>query len=231
MANPQKENGYTAIANEILEQLVKANLNGTEMSIVLYVLRKTYGYQKKQDAISYSQFLNIIPVTRPTLWKSLKILQLVKIIKLVKRGDSKKASNLYAFNKNYDEWQLVKKTKLVNFRTTQLVKKSKPTKENIQKKDTTKNKVSYQLMEKFKEITGLENPDGDYQKDNLFQTRYTVKKIKEQIKKQENIEADDERVLLAFEWILTKMDSFHKNNATNILYINRNFNKIINSIK
>ena len=133
MANPQKENGYTAIANEILEKIIASGLNGTEIFIILYILRKTYGYQKKEDIISLSQFMKVIPVTKPSICKALKILQLVKIIKLVKKT---KLGNSYLFNKNYNEWQLVKKTKLVKKQVIKLVKKIYHTKEKKYTKET-----------------------------------------------------------------------------------------------
>lgn len=133
MASPQKENGYTPIANEILEKLIASNLNGTEIAVVLFILRKTYGYAKKQDEISISQFLSAIPVTKTSLCSALRNLQLVKIIKLVKKGNSLKSSNLWAFNKDYDTWQLVKKSKLVKKSLKQLVKKTLHTKEIITK--------------------------------------------------------------------------------------------------
>lgn len=143
MANPQKENGFTAIANEILEALINAGLNGSEWAVVMLVLRKTYGFQKKEDEIALSQFTKNTPYTLPTICKALKVLQLVKVIKLVKVGKSKICSNLYTFNKNYEEWQLVRKAKLVKVRKStskdleiQLVKKPLDTKETIQKKDT-----------------------------------------------------------------------------------------------
>jgi phage replication O-like protein O len=143
MANPQKENGYTPIANEILEKIISSGLNGTEKAVILHILRKTYGFQKKEDEISLSQFMVSIPVSRQTLCSALEVLQLVKIVRLVKKGNSKKASNLWAFNKNYDEWQLVKKAKLVKKISAtsqvfhkQLVKKTRHTKEILQNKDT-----------------------------------------------------------------------------------------------
>ena len=149
MASPQKENGYTGIANELLEKIVASGLNGTEMAIILHIIRKTYGFQKKQDEISLSQFMKAIPVSKPTVCNALNNLQLVKILKLVKKGSSLHSSNLWAFNKNYDEWQLVKKSKLVKKtkRTskenlTQLVKKPLHTKETIQKKYTKERVIS-----------------------------------------------------------------------------------------
>lgn len=140
MANPQIENGHTKIANDLLEKIIACGLNGTEISAILFVIRKTYGFQKKQDTISLRQFTDAIPVSRPSMCKALKTLQLVKVLKLVKKGNSKTMANLYAFNKNYDEWQLVKKSKLVKFSHStskdieiQLVKVSLPSKETYKR--------------------------------------------------------------------------------------------------
>jgi phage replication O-like protein O len=136
MASPQKENGYTSISNELFEKIISSGLNGTELSIVLFIIRKTYGFQKKEDQISLSQFTDTIPCTKPSICKALKNLQLVKIIKLVKKGNSKISSNLWSLNKDYDSWQLVKKFKLVKVSQptskdshSQLVKRSLHTKE------------------------------------------------------------------------------------------------------
>lgn len=109
MASPQKENGYTAIANEILEELVKADLLSSELRIILFILRKTYGYQKKQDIISLSQFSKGCCLSRPTIVKSIKNLVIKNL--LVKTAlPSSKIS--FSFNKDYDKW-VVKTAKLV----------------------------------------------------------------------------------------------------------------------
>ncbi|MDP4226018.1 MAG: replication protein [Bacteroidota bacterium] len=143
MANPQKENGHTGIANDILEHLIASDLNGTEMKVALLIIRKTYGWNKKEDEISLSQFMDKIPATKQTICTALERLQLVKIIRLVKKGNSRLSSNTWSFNKDYDNWQLVKKSGLVKVsqKTSQvfsnkLVKKTRHTKDNIQKKYT-----------------------------------------------------------------------------------------------
>jgi len=41
MANPQIEDGYTRIANEILENLIAFDLSGQEVRVALFVIRKT----------------------------------------------------------------------------------------------------------------------------------------------------------------------------------------------
>ena len=47
MANPQLEDGYTKIANEILEALAGINLSPYEGRALFFLIRKTYGWKKK----------------------------------------------------------------------------------------------------------------------------------------------------------------------------------------
>ena len=56
MANPQAENGYTPIANEIVEALYRVNLSAYESRVLWYLCRKIYGWSKKTDWIALSQF-------------------------------------------------------------------------------------------------------------------------------------------------------------------------------
>ena len=100
MANPQKENGFTAIANEVLEQLVKLRIPPSEKDILMLVIRKTYGYQKKQDRISLTQFELGTGLSRVTVVKALK--------NLSARGLLVKSGLLLGFNKNYETWGVVK---------------------------------------------------------------------------------------------------------------------------
>lgn len=158
MASPQTENGYTKIANEILEAIISSGLNGTELACIFHILRKTYGFNKLEDEISLSQFQKSLPFTRPSICKALRNLQLVNIIKLVKIGKSKICSNRYAFNKNYEGWQLVKKSKLVKIRIptskdldSELVNKPLHTKEKIQ------NKIQKKEYGEFKNVKLLED--------------------------------------------------------------------------
>jgi phage replication O-like protein O len=61
---PQLENGYTRIANEILEALCKVKLSGRELRAVLALIRLTYGWGHKEDQIAYSQFAALTGIAR-----------------------------------------------------------------------------------------------------------------------------------------------------------------------
>ena len=55
MANPQLENGFTSISNELLEQLALHHLSPNQWQVLLFIIRKTYGYHKKVDYIANKQ--------------------------------------------------------------------------------------------------------------------------------------------------------------------------------
>src|SRR3990167_701531 len=84
MANVQIEKGYTRIANEALEALVKVRLPPSEKDILFFIIRKTYGYGKKEDRISLTQFEKGTELSRPTVVRALSNLLTRKI--LVKAG-------------------------------------------------------------------------------------------------------------------------------------------------
>lgn len=152
----QLENGnYTRIVNKVLDELVKVSLLGVELSICIFVIRKTWGYNKTSDQISISQIEQGVKRSRPTVVKALKNLQLVNILQLVKVGSSKSQSSEWKFNKHYTKWtfnnKLVNTPELVKYndptskeKLSQLVKTPKHTKDNTkekQKKVILANKV------------------------------------------------------------------------------------------
>ena len=80
MANPQLENGYTRIANEILEELAKFPFNGSQLRMILFLLRKTYGYRKKTDKISLSQWEKGTGLNKRTIQRELIQLEAMNVI-------------------------------------------------------------------------------------------------------------------------------------------------------
>ncbi len=106
--NPQVENGFTAISNEVMEALSSFRLSGQEWQCLCVILRKTYGWNKKTDAISLDQFSLLSKMVRPHIVRSLKNLLSKKVITITKNGNRLKP-NTYGFNKHYDQWVLSKK--------------------------------------------------------------------------------------------------------------------------
>lgn len=98
----QIENGnFTRIANAILDSLVSAQISGSELRIVLAVIRKTYGYQKKEDSISLSQLQKITNISKRNIIYLLQNLEAKKIL-IISRSNYQ--CNLIRFNKYSDTW-------------------------------------------------------------------------------------------------------------------------------
>lgn len=136
MTTPQKENGYTAIANEIMDAMVKYRIPGEQMQCLLFILRKTYGFNKKSDKISLSQFVKGTGIKRRAVARAIKALQDKNII-FVKKGGAKKDTIIvseYTFNKRFKSWKssVKKDTGSVKI-DRKVVSKKTHTKDNITK--------------------------------------------------------------------------------------------------
>lgn len=99
MVSPQIENGYLKLANEIVDALYKINLSAYESRILWFIFRKTYGWNKKSDCISYSQFEET-GINRRHIGRALKQLKERKIVNV--SGSGYKLH--YTLQKDYTKW-------------------------------------------------------------------------------------------------------------------------------
>ncbi len=97
MANPQVENGFTKIANEILEALVKTKLTQSEWRVLFFIIRKTYGWHKKIDRLALSQIALGTGIARQNVFRTLQSLIRKNI---VLRPDNRHIG----FQKDYSKW-------------------------------------------------------------------------------------------------------------------------------
>lgn len=101
---PQCEDGYTKIANELLEALFKVRIPGESMQIFLMILRKTYGYGKKEDRIALCQFQET-GISKTHIIRAISKLLEMRII--IKSGTGYNVT--YGINKHHGEWQALPK--------------------------------------------------------------------------------------------------------------------------
>lgn len=132
-ASPQKEKGYTAIANEIMEALSKMRIAGEARQVLDFILRKTYGFNKKKDAISLSQFYLGTGMTKTNIIRAIKHLQSLNIINVIKKDNGN--SNIYWFNKDYTSWKPLPKKITVIKKDNKLLSKKLHTKVDNTKVD------------------------------------------------------------------------------------------------
>ena len=102
MANPQKENGFTPIASELVEALAEINLSAYESRILWALFRKTYGWHKKADRVSRSQFAEITGLDPRHISRTLANLLSRNII--IKKAVSPQVV-IYSIQKDYTLWK------------------------------------------------------------------------------------------------------------------------------
>jgi phage replication O-like protein O len=102
-ADIQIDNGdYARVHNAILDALASARLTGSEFRCVLFLLRKTYGWNKKEDRISLSQWATGTNMIRSNIVGILRELERKSII--YRRIDEGQVP-VFGFNKYVEEWQ------------------------------------------------------------------------------------------------------------------------------
>lgn len=165
--NPQPDKNYIQVSHQFLEALIEYPTSGAEDKVLCLILRKTWGFKKKSDQISLTQFTKKVPFSRPTIVKALKSLEGDQVIIV----DRTKRINEYMANKFHDTWkkrQIVKQSDHQLRRVTRRVKESdqdRLTPLNTQKKKETltkeKNNTAKRVVEKSnmyqKEISKLTN--------------------------------------------------------------------------
>lgn len=99
----QVENGnFARIHNDISERLAYTDLNGSEFRCLWFLLRKTYGFQKKEDDISYSQFSEGTGLDRRNVMRSLEKMVQRGIIYRKENGNNRPQT--WGFNKYFEQW-------------------------------------------------------------------------------------------------------------------------------
>lgn len=149
MANPQKENGYTMIANELLEALVRIRISGEARQVLDMIFRKTYGFHKKEDTIALSQFCLATGLKKPIVCRALaKLIEMNLIIKK-DNGDG----IIYRFNKDYTTWKPLSKKITLSKKIMTVIKKDNAslsllstTKDNTTKDTLTKDNTIVRIF-------------------------------------------------------------------------------------
>lgn len=101
MSSIQLENGYTRIANKILEEMAKIKLSPTQYRLLFVIWRFTYGFNRKEHKISLAFLSEATGCDLRQIQRELKKLEERRLIfQKIKSGSSRRIS----FNKNYNEW-------------------------------------------------------------------------------------------------------------------------------
>lgn len=102
MSKAATQSGFTQVPNSILEALCKVNLSKYEWRVLLFILRKTYGYHKQSDRIPLSQFSQGTGLDRRHVHRALKSLWVKGMIIKTGRGNG----IAYAIQLDSTKWRL-----------------------------------------------------------------------------------------------------------------------------
>jgi len=122
VASPQVENGYTRIANELMEVIPLYKFNGTQFRILFVVLRYTYGFQRKSHELSLTFIADSTGIHKQQIKRELDILIKNKVL-VEEEPPSFNKPRTIQFNKNYNEWLISRQST----KTLTVNKKAYPT--------------------------------------------------------------------------------------------------------
>lgn len=105
------EDGFTRIANLILEALAMVRINSTQTGICLFLMRRTFGWNRSQDAVSLGDFAAACGTSKTYISRQLADLLRKNIIRHLAYEPGK--TLIYAFVTNINEWD----TSCINLET------------------------------------------------------------------------------------------------------------------
>ncbi|EPV6087093.1 replication protein [Proteus mirabilis] len=108
------DDGYTRIANELLESLSCCNLTVRQLRVMLAIIRKTYGFGKKVDRISDSQLADVSGLSRQNVNKAKK--ELISMNYIILEG------NKIGVNKEVSAWKNQSRDSVSNLKTKKVSK-------------------------------------------------------------------------------------------------------------
>jgi phage replication O-like protein O len=106
--SPQLEDGFTPIANDIMDALARTRFSGYDRSVLDFLFRKTYGWSKKSDLIALGQFVDATRISKPNIVHTIARLVKRNIIGVVKSNNG--SLTRYEFNKHWGTWEALSKS-------------------------------------------------------------------------------------------------------------------------
>lgn len=177
MAKPQLEDGFTRIANEILDVVMKTKFNGTQYKIVMAIWRYTYGFNRKKHEFSLNFLAEATQTHKQQIKKELDRLIEMNVLTVYKEAGFNTSREI-GFNKYYNKWsteniQSIDKHTVSKLTDTTVSENAYPTVSKLT--DSTVSKFAYQERQ---------------YKDNIKKDINTSSSTKE-----ENILSSDEEVI------------------------------------
>jgi phage replication O-like protein O len=143
MGNPQLDDGFVRIANELYEAINRFSFSGRQQKVMYAVIRKTYGFGKKSDVLAQSQIAEMTGLAKPNVCRTIKELLSMKAIEI----DSTSYTHTISINKKYNEWTSYQNDSYQNDNETVIKTITKPLSKRQQQKKERKKDNCVQVPE------------------------------------------------------------------------------------
>lgn len=100
MANPQPENGFVKLANEIWNEIIRRDFSKRQKDIILFIWRLSYGCGKKTALVPLLKDFELCGIGYQNIRKEIDHLSNCKVVSWDKNR------NIFSVNKDYDQWQI-----------------------------------------------------------------------------------------------------------------------------
>jgi len=144
--SPKLEDGYTKLANELLDAIIISPFSQHQLRVLLAIMRKTYGFNKKTDDIGLSQLVTMTGIDKADVSRAVSSLTTANVV----IRSAGQFGHKLSINKHYGQWRLVKSqprktvgecpTKTVGECPTKTVGECPTTKDNLPKDNLPKEK-------------------------------------------------------------------------------------------
>ncbi|WP_318559563.1 replication protein [Providencia stuartii] len=153
------DDGYTRIANELLESLSCCNLTVRQLRVMLAIIRKTYGFGKKVDRISDSQLADVSGLSRQNVNKAKK--ELISMNYIILEG------NKIGVNKEVSAWKSQSRDTVSNLKTKNV--------SNLETNEVSRLETHKRNTLKKKEITNISSENSNESSDRPSEKVLAVK--------------------------------------------------------
>lgn len=100
MGNPQLEDGYVKVSNELFDAVIIHGFSGRQIKVLMAIIRKTYGFNKKSDEIGLSQFQKMTGLDPKHVSIVLQELEQLNVVTITPGSSARRIS----INKMYNTW-------------------------------------------------------------------------------------------------------------------------------
>ncbi|MFC4402898.1 replication protein [Gracilibacillus xinjiangensis] len=104
MANPQVEEGYIRIANDLWNEVLRRNFSKRQLNIIYFIWRLSYGTGQKACTIPTLKKFELAGIHKQDIRKELRFLTECAVL------DWNEVTMVFAINKDYHQWQITPHT-------------------------------------------------------------------------------------------------------------------------